>query len=95
MLERLHQTEMTIGELGDPFPVGKPTITHHTRVLESAGLIRIRRDGRRRWCAISRDALHAASGWLEFFSAFWSESFDRLEETLDQGGREPNARLKR
>ena len=81
-MQRLHQTEMTIGEL-----------RRKTDYYASHTCTRERRFDSNQ--ARTRDALHAASGWLEFFSAFWSESFDRLEETLDQGGREPNARLKR
>jgi len=32
---------------------------------------------------LSSDALQAASGWLERYREFWEESFERLDEYLE------------
>ena len=39
MLDRLLESELSIGELSAPYDLKKPTISRHIRTLEEAGLI--------------------------------------------------------
>jgi uncharacterized protein YndB with AHSA1/START domain len=47
----------------EPFDVSAPAITKHLRVLESAGLIERRKEGRVNYCCLSEDGLEDASDW--------------------------------
>ncbi len=37
--------EISCGELARRFPVSQPTVSHHLKVLEEAGLVSVRREG--------------------------------------------------
>jgi ArsR family transcriptional regulator, arsenate/arsenite/antimonite-responsive transcriptional repressor len=45
ILKALRRGSLTAGELAERFALTKPTLSHHFKVLESAGLIRSERRG--------------------------------------------------
>ena len=61
-----------------------PAITKHLKVLERAGLITRGREAQWRPCSLNAGPLKEATNWLEHYRHFWEESFDRLEEYLEQ-----------
>jgi DNA-binding transcriptional ArsR family regulator len=54
----------------------------HVRVLERAGLVRRRVEGRRHVCRIEPSPLAAAEKWLRYYEHFWSKRLDALEALL-------------
>jgi len=54
----------------------------HVRVLEEAGLVRRRIDGRAHYVRIEPGPLKDVDEWLRFFSRFWNEKLDVLEALL-------------
>lgn len=92
ILARLATGEATVGELAEPFAISLPAVSKHLKVLERAGLIARGREAQWRPCRIEAGPLKDVAGWLEHYRRFWDESFDRLEEYLDQlqgnGGRD-------
>ncbi|MDI5935720.1 ArsR/SmtB family transcription factor [Halomonas kalidii] len=82
MLKRLASGERRIGELASPFSMSLAAASKHVRVLEQAGLIRRRVEGRAHLCRLNPDPLAAADEWLHFYERFWSERLDALEEAL-------------
>ena len=86
ILARLALGDATSGELAEPFAISQPAISRHLRVLETASLIERTRDGQHRRCRLQPEALKDAKDWLAFYSRFWSESFDKLDEHLKQKG---------
>ena len=73
------------GELGRQFRSAQPTISRHLKVLEQAGLIERRVEGRIHRFRLRREALHAANGWLARHQAFWTGALDQLEQLLSEG----------
>lgn len=65
IMARLARGEAGVMELAAPFALSQPTITKHLQVLERAGLIVRRRDGRHRLCRLAAHALAEAAEWLE------------------------------
>ncbi|HET6339406.1 MAG TPA: metalloregulator ArsR/SmtB family transcription factor [Polyangiales bacterium] len=60
--------EMTAGEIANRFACSWPTTTRHLRVLESAGLVRVKKQGRERVYQLDRDRLlTVTSGWFAAF----------------------------
>lgn len=57
ILQLLRSGEHCVCELVDHLGLSQPLASHHLRVLERAGLIRCRNDGRWAYYAIDRDAL--------------------------------------
>ncbi len=82
ILARLSIGEAMVNELAAPFAISAPAITRHLNVLERAALIVRKRQGQFVRCRLNPQALKTASEWLDFYSRFWSESFDRLDEHL-------------
>jgi DNA-binding transcriptional ArsR family regulator len=84
ILARLATGEATVGELAEPFAMSLPAVSKHLKVLERAGLITRRRKAQWRPCRIEAGPLKDAAQWLEHYRRFWDESFDRLDEYLDE-----------
>ncbi|MGD9509871.1 MAG: ArsR/SmtB family transcription factor [Geminicoccaceae bacterium] len=84
ILARLATGEATVGELAEPFAISLPAVSKHLKVLERAGLITRGREAQWRPCRIEAGPLKDVAGWLEHYRRFWDESFDRLDEYLQQ-----------
>jgi DNA-binding transcriptional ArsR family regulator len=82
ILERLSESEATVSELAEPFDVSLPAISRHLRVLDEAGLIVRRKDGRLHRCRLVEDPLGDAIAWIVHYGAFWEERLDSLEALL-------------
>ena len=52
--------ELSIKTIADLFPVSRTTITYHIAVLEKAGLLRRRKEGRDVLLTLDRELLHSA-----------------------------------
>ena len=61
----------------------------HVRVLEDAGLLQRRVDGRRHLCRLRPKALVAASKWLAYYERFWADRLDRLESRFASPKEQP------
>lgn len=77
-------TELTVGELAAPFDVSLAAISKHLNVLEGAGLLERRREGRVCHCRLRGEALATASAWLEHHRAFWNARLDALADLLNE-----------
>ena len=84
ILARLATGEATVGELAEPFAMSLPAVSKHLKVLERAGLITRRRRAQWRPCRIKAGPLKDAADWLAPYRRFWDDSFDRLDEYLDE-----------
>jgi len=82
MLRKLAAGERHIGELAAPFRMSFAAASKHVRVLERAGLVRRRVEGRRHVCRIQPSPLAAAERWLHFYERFWNQRLDALEALL-------------
>jgi DNA-binding transcriptional ArsR family regulator len=45
ILSQLRKRSLTAGELGELFPISKPSLSHHFNILKSADLVRTERRG--------------------------------------------------
>ncbi|MEE9256415.1 MAG: metalloregulator ArsR/SmtB family transcription factor [bacterium] len=84
ILSRLAGGESSVGELAAPFNMSLPAVSKHLRVLENAGLLRRKKDGRVHRCHLNPGAMKEASDWLGFYRRFWEAQFDSLENYLNQ-----------
>ncbi len=82
MLHSLASGERNISELAAPFDISFVAVSKHVRVLEAAGLVRRRVEGRSHVCRIEPAALASAAEWLRFYERFWTERLDALEALL-------------
>src|ERR671916_742655 len=84
ILARLARGEASVTELAEPFEMTLPGISKHLKVLERAGLIERGREAQWRPCRLRAKPLKQAADWMEHYRRFWDESFDRLDDYLEQ-----------
>src|SRR5690348_2089730 len=82
MMERLSRGPAPVSELARPLPMSLPAAMQHLGVLEAAGLVRSRKVGRVRTCAIEPDALKLAGNWIDSRRIEWEQRLDRLGDYL-------------
>ncbi len=80
ILDLLLDGERTVGEIADRFAVSRPAISKHLRVLRGARLVKARRDGRQRLCALDVEPLRAIDAWLDGYRREWQERLARLKQ---------------
>ena len=84
ILQSLTQGPQSVQEIATPFSMTGPAITKHLKVLERAGLVKT--DRRAQWRPRTLDAsrLQEAQEWIESYRQYWEESFDRLDDYLQE-----------
>ncbi len=84
ILSRLADGELNVKELAEPFHISMPAVSRHLKVLEKAGLIERGRNAQWRPCKLNAAPLKDANDWIETYKEFWSRSFDRLDDYLQE-----------
>jgi len=82
ILARLSQGEASVTELAKPFDLSLPGVSKHLKVLQRAGLITQGRSAQWRPCRLEGGRLKEAADWVGEYRRFWDESFQRLDEVL-------------
>ena len=88
ILAHLAEGEATVNELAEPFPVTKPAISRHLKVLERAGLIVRSREAQWRPSRLQAEPLDEAVEWMQSRKQTWEARMDRLEAHLRPKGRQ-------
>ena len=84
ILEHLADGDRCVTDLARPYRMSLPAVSKHLRVLENAGLVRRRRDGRIHRLKLDARPMQEAQAWIEEYRKFWEASFDHLDEYLKQ-----------
>jgi DNA-binding transcriptional ArsR family regulator len=84
ILARLALGETSVQELARPFKISAPAITKHLKVLQRVGLITQGRQAQWRPCRLNAKPLREVADWVESYRRFWDESFDRLDDYLQE-----------
>lgn len=84
MLERLGAGSMSVSDLGAPYGMTLAAIGKHVTVLEAAGIVRTRKQGRVRSCSVIPHALSDARDWLAATEAFWNTRMDAMADYLGE-----------
>jgi len=90
ILDAVRDTERSVGELVELVGMHQPGVSRHLRVLRSAGLVDVRREGQRRCYRARFDPLQELDAWLELHRRAWDQQLDRLEAHLDRTRKDPS-----
>jgi DNA-binding transcriptional ArsR family regulator len=83
IFERLGRDgEQTVHVLTRHSGVSQPAVSKHLGVLKHAGLVLARREGRETHYRARPRGLKPLIDWMSFYSSFWNDRFDRLEDFL-------------
>lgn len=91
ILVRLSQSDASIRELAEPFPMSFAAVSKHVRVLEQAHLIRRQVRGREHRCSLSPEPLRDAASWIEHYRGFWERRLEALDTLLAAEGEAASA----
>lgn len=83
ILDRLRRGPRPVNQLAQDFPVSRPAISRHLRVLRQARLVRERRDGRHRYYTLEPAPLGELDNWLESYRALLTSSLNRLKQHVE------------
>jgi DNA-binding transcriptional ArsR family regulator len=84
ILAKLIAGESSVTQLAEPFEMSLPAISKHLKVLERAGLVARARDAQWRPCRLEARPLKDVADWVDHYRKFWMESFDRLDDYLQE-----------
>ena len=81
ILDRLVEGERAVSDLVAALDASQPSISQHLRVLLDAGLVTVRRDGRRRIYRASPDGLARVRAEVE---RYWQAAVAQMKDDLEQ-----------
>lgn len=84
IVEQLSHSERSLGELARPFAMTLPAVYKHLRILEEAGIVSSRREGRQRRCRLQTRPLEDAAGWIQRRRTLWSRRLRSLHAHIEQ-----------
>jgi DNA-binding transcriptional ArsR family regulator len=81
ILSRLQLGAVSVGKLAEEFPVSRPAISQHLRVLKEAKLVTDRADGTRRVYQIDPAGIAAMR---KYFDQFWGQALDAFKTKVEE-----------
>lgn len=80
VLEALASGPKAVGEIASDFPVSRPAISQHLKVLKDAGLVVDHPEGARRVYSIDPEGLGPLRAWLD---QFWDVALDAFKAEVE------------
>jgi DNA-binding transcriptional ArsR family regulator len=83
VLDLLRQGSLPAGRIAEAFPVSRPAISKHLRLLRRAHLVQERREGRHRYYQLNPAPLKTVDDWLSHYRKFWQMSLSSLKDFVE------------
>ncbi len=83
VLDLLRQRSRPAGEIAGAFPISRPAISKHLRLLRRAHLVREHRHGRHRVYQLNPEPLRAVDSWLDHYRRFWNLNLANLKTFVE------------
>jgi len=93
VLDLLRQGRRPAGEIASAFPVSRPAISKHLRLLRRAHLVSEKREGRHRFYQLNAEPLQAVDSWLEKYRVFWQQNLNNLKAFVESEHAREQAQL--
>lgn len=81
ILERLALGPQAVGALAAAFPISRPAVSQHLRILKEARLVTDRRDGKQRIYQVDRDGFASLRA---YFNHFWDNALDAFKRAAEE-----------
>jgi DNA-binding transcriptional ArsR family regulator len=83
ILEFLASEERPVHEVVEAVDLPQPSVSKHLRVLLDAGLVQVRRDGRRMLYRTNAGAMRPLHEWTGIFERHWRGQLRRIKERAE------------
>ncbi len=80
-MARLIDGPLPVGKLADDFPVSRPAISQHLRILKQANLVIDHAEGTRRVYQLNPEGF---ASLREYFDQFWSRALTAFKEKVEE-----------
>ncbi|RYD26285.1 MAG: transcriptional regulator [Verrucomicrobiaceae bacterium] len=84
LAELAEKGEERVTELAKPHAMSLAAVSKHLVVLEKAGLVKRRKDGRVHSMALEAAPMKEAQAWIDRYRSFWEANLDSFETYLKQ-----------
>ncbi|MBL8789230.1 MAG: winged helix-turn-helix transcriptional regulator [Rhizobiales bacterium] len=78
IIGRLSKGPARFLDVAEPFDTALNAVTKHLKVLERAGLIEKKKQGREVMISLRAEPLRAAAEWVHEYERFWNERLDEF-----------------
>src|SRR5688572_21668029 len=87
ILDSLSKGEAPVSHIAAPFAMSLPAVMKHLAVLETAGLVACRKNGRVRTCRIDPKGASQMLSWIKARENLWEKRLDALQDLVNERGR--------
>lgn len=83
VLDLLLQGSLPAGQIAQAFPVTRPAVSKHLRLLRQARLVNSRWVGRQHFFELNPGPLKSVDLWLSRYRVFWQSELSNLKEFVE------------
>jgi DNA-binding transcriptional ArsR family regulator len=80
IFEALVREPRSVGELAEDFPVSRPAVSQHLKVLQDAGLVKSERSGTRNVYEVDIEGMRALRSYLD---GMWSQAVGNFKQVAE------------
>ena len=92
ILVTLRDGPMPVNRIAEQFPISRPAVSRHLRILRECGLVHTQVVGREHWCALDPSPLTELEVWLRQFRPPWEQHLDALATEVARTSRQRRTR---
>lgn len=81
ILKQLLDGPVSVGELAEKFPMSRPAISQHLKILKDAELVLDRAEGNRRLYQINSEGFDSLR---DYFDQFWTQALHAFKRKVEQ-----------
>ncbi|MDR3715369.1 MAG: metalloregulator ArsR/SmtB family transcription factor [Puia sp.] len=70
ILGMIAREKLNLNSVAENFPVSRPAISRHIKILTECGLVTIKQLGRERFCEANLESLNQVSEWIDQYRIF-------------------------
>jgi DNA-binding transcriptional ArsR family regulator len=82
ILDALKQGELPVGDIVARVGIAQSGVSRHLRILQGAGVVRVRPDGQKRFYALCPEPFAELDAWISSYRALWDARLDRFAGAL-------------
>ena len=87
ILSLLRQGSQPVGSIARDFPISRPAISRHLRILREAELVTEIKVGRNRLYELNAEPLKNVDDWLAHYRHMWQHQLRNLKRFVEEKGR--------
>ena len=84
LVEALRSGERSVGDLVATVDIGQPGVSRQLGILQDAGFVLVRPEGRRRLYTLRPEPFQELDEWMHGYRAMWGSRLDRMGAALER-----------